>query len=305
MLLMTDVLTDDQIEPTVPSSGGVTGSVTGATGTNPTSTTQRITAAPTGPATTDPVGSSINFPAQLTDSASPAPTGAKGSALDSWWAQHGQGERFSVINGSLIDMALLTYNSIMGSPVGTGGMTQEIKDSYGLTESGLVSSVSGAQKSADDSWQYALTHGGWSNPQMNPNSSEFVSTTSYTPPAGGDVSAPTSGTTSPAATGGGTYPGASTQGPTGGSGSGLAAGGDQVSRLIDLVAGMYSSAGVKGGGSGFGGLVSGPLSSSPDTNTGELATPVKKKSSLGMIFVLLIVAAGGWYYYKHHKRGVK
>jgi hypothetical protein len=116
----------------------------------------------------------------------------------------------------------------------------------------------------------------------------------------GEVAAATSGTA-----GGSTSTGTSGSATTasGGSSSGttsISGGGSSVDRLIDLAAAMYAGAGVKGGGTGFGGLVSGPIG---ETNTGELATPAASPSHKGLIIVVLILSGLAFWWYKKHKKG--
>lgn len=116
----------------------------------------------------------------------------------------------------------------------------------------------------------------------------------------GEAPPPPSGTqgTGGVSTGGG----ATTGGQSGGGGGVNTGSGSTIDRLIDLVAAQYAGAGVKGGGSGFDGLVSGPLATSV---TGEDATPASGSGSKGLLlFVFLVVAAGlGYWYYKKHKSG--
>lgn len=90
---------------------------------------------------------------------------------------------------------------------------------------------------------------------------------------------------------------------SGGTGSGttsVADGGTAINRLIDLAAAMYAGAGVKGGGTGFGGLVGGSLADTP-TNTGQLATPTPTSHKGLIVVVLLLAGLAFWYYKKHHK----
>ncbi len=100
----------------------------------------------------------------------------------------------------------------------------------------------------------------------------------------------------------GTAPVSSTQGPTGGSAGGssvaISDGGSAVNRLIDLASAMYAGAGVKGGGSGMGGLVSAPLS-----GTGGGSAPASS-SGKGLVIVIILGAAGlaFWYYSKHKRK---
>ncbi len=75
-------------------------------------------------------------------------------------------------------------------------------------------------------------------------------------------------------------------------------GGDPVNRLIDVMASMYAGAGVKGGGSGFDGLVSAPLA------TSVTDTPQQASGSNGylMLVILAVVIGLGFWYYKSHKK---
>ena len=279
MLYMTDVLTDDQIDPYAPSGGGDTSTAQTGSTSGGTSTRQGITSAPSGPATTDPSGSGVTFPLTVTDSASASPTSG-GGAVPSDTASGGG-------------------NTHVPGEIWTLGPGQGCAPGYA------------AQQTADGRWtcipmsDFNKIFSGDFSPLFAGNAPKGVAPvdTASSVYVGGQYK----GTAMEAAVANGYVPsgtsgtaGATTQGPTGGSGAGLAAGGDTVNRLIDLVAGMYAGAGVKGGGSGFGGLVSGPISSAPE-NTGELATPAPKKSPLGAIFIVLVLAAGGWYYYKHRK----
>jgi hypothetical protein len=97
----------------------------------------------------------------------------------------------------------------------------------------------------------------------------------------------------------GTAPISTTQGPaSGGSSSAISDGGSAVNRLIDLASAMYAGAGVKGGGSGMGGLVAAPLSG---TAGGSAPAP---SSGKGLVIVVILGAAGlaFWYYNKHKKK---
>lgn len=129
---------------------------------------------------------------------------------------------------------------------------------------------------------------------VDPNSSVYVGgqlqgTAQQVADAG--VPAPGSGVT----TGGGASSGGGSS--TGGQGS-INTGSSTIDRLIDLVAAQYAGAGVKGGGSGFDGLVSGPLAVAD-----EGAGTTKSGGSGALVFVILIVLAGlGYWYYKKHKK---
>jgi hypothetical protein len=309
------VMTDEQLSPYYGGSGSDTSTATDTTQPK----TQGINSAPSGPATTDPVGSGFSMPVATTPTPAPyvAPTGSQASntsdALDTWFKEHGSGERYSWINGSLVDMAALTYNSLFNTKVGVGGMTQDIKDAYGLTDSKLVDAASSANAASESRWQYALTHGGFFTPETNPNANPLDLSSGKTQGGvandgvfsvglvtqgseNGDVSATPSGVAGSTSTG--------ATGPVSGSGSGsgVSEGGSAINRLIDLAAAMYASAGVKGGtGTGFGGLVGGPLGDA--TNTGELAEPTPPQSHKGLVIVVLLLAGVGfWWYKKHHHK---
>jgi hypothetical protein len=320
-MVYDDNLTDDQAFAPYSGGGSDTSSTTTAAPPTPPQTPTGITQAPTGPATFDPVSSGVALagPAPTTTTPITAPPTTSGqqpdqSALDAWFAQHGNGERYSVINGSLIDNALLIYNNIRNSTVGVGGMTQEIKDAYGLNDTTLQSQVSSAQSASDARWTYALSHGGFYAPEVNPNALPLTlggtATQGGTAPVGtpldatfgaGDVQAtPTGIAGSNSGTNTGYAGGTADTGASSGTNS-VAGGGNAINRLLDLAAAMYAGAGVKGGGTGFGGLVGGPLG---ETNTGELATPAAPASHKGLIIVVVLLAAiGFWWYRKHHKKG--
>lgn len=308
-------MTDEQLQPYYGGYGSDTSTKQDATQPK----TSGITSAPTGPATTDPVGSGYSEPVATTQPKPyVAPTGSQASntsdALDTWFKEHGSGERYSWINGSLIDMAALTYNSLVNTKVGQGGMTQDVKDAYGLTDSSLVAAAGSANAASESRWQYALTHGGFFTPETNPNAMPLSLSSGKTQGGVANDGAFTVGLTSqngesgdvgatPSGVAGSTSTGAT--GPVSGTGSGggFSEGGNAINRLIDLAAAMYAGAGVKGGtGTGFGGLVGGPLGDA--TNTGELAEPAPApQSHKGLIVLVLLLAVGGyWYYRKHHKK---
>lgn len=78
------------------------------------------------------------------------------------------------------------------------------------------------------------------------------------------------------------------------SGGGGGGGGNTIDRLIDLVSAQYAGAGVKGQGTGFDGLVSGPLATATE--------PAPKKSSGVLLLVFVIIGgAVAWYVYKKRK----
>lgn len=133
---------------------------------------------------------------------------------------------------------------------------------------------------------------------VDPNSSVYVGgafqgTAQAVADAG--VPAPGSGVT----TGGGATTGGGTSST--GSQGGINTGSSTIDRLIDLVAAQYAGAGVKGGGSGFDGLVSGPLAVADEGAAGT----TKGGGSGALVFVILVVVAGlaYWYYKKHKKAG--
>jgi hypothetical protein len=75
--------------------------------------------------------------------------------LATWYALAYPGQpRYSTINGSIVDNALLAYqSSIYG----------------GQNMASLAASAAQAQAAADDRYQYSLTHGGFSDAATNPN----------------------------------------------------------------------------------------------------------------------------------------
>lgn len=90
-----------------------------------------------------------------------------------------------------------------------------------------------------------------------------------------------------------------TQGPSGNAGVNTGSGDPTVNRLIDVMSAMYAGAGVNGGDSGFGGLVSGPIA---DT-TGTAATSTSSGTSGVAVFVVIgVIVLIGYWYYKHHKK---
>lgn len=95
--------------------------------------------------------------------------------------------------------------------------------------------------------------------------------------------------------------GSNTQGTSGGTNT--TGGTSKVDRLIDLVSAMYAGAGVKGGGSGFDGLVSGPLATAVESTGGEGApVAAASKTSPALVLVLVLIAGGvAWWYYKRKK----
>ncbi len=96
----------------------------------------------------------------------------------------------------------------------------------------------------------------------------------------------------PSFSGSGTYAAGGSSGGT----TSISDGGSTINRLIDVAAAMYAGAGVKGGGTGFGGLVAAPISGTTTQSGG-------KKSSTGIVILLVLGAAlAFWYYKKHHKK---
>ena len=81
--------------------------------------------------------------------------------LDEWWAQHGNGPRYSVVNGTVVDGAQMSYNAIMQ---GNGaGMTPDIQQSYGVSDA-LNKSLADAEAAQQAAWEYGQTHGGFAPP---------------------------------------------------------------------------------------------------------------------------------------------
>jgi hypothetical protein len=121
-----------------------------------------------------------------------------------------------------------------------------------------------------------------------------------TPTSSGSVSAviaPTGTTTASPATTTATQPTGTTGGLTSGPTSPITGSGDDlINRLMDLVAAQYSGVAVPGGGTGFSGLVSGPIDAS-----GDAAAPAKS-SGKSLLILALIVAGLGYWFYKSHKK---
>jgi len=84
-------------------------------------------------------------------------------------------------------------------------------------------------------------------------------------------------------------------------GSVTGSGDDLISRLIDLMAAQYTGAHVTGGGSGFGGLVSGPLAGS-DFVGGDTSAAPASSNKKGLLILLLLVAGIGYWFYRSHKK---
>jgi hypothetical protein len=103
----------------------------------------------------------------------------------------------------------------------------------------------------------------------------------------------TTTTTQPSGTTGGTT-GGLTSGPTSPVTGG--ASDDLINRLMDLVAAQYAGVAVPGGGTGFGGLVSGPI----DDGTANVQAPAAQ-SGKGLLILALIVAGLGYWFYRSHK----
>lgn len=277
----TDTYTDDQIyRPDGGSSGGDTST---ATITQPSAT--GITSAPSGPATTDPVGSNF-FISAVTGTETPS------TATETPTAPVQSGPIPSVPGAS---------NMHLPGEVWQMGAGQGCAPGYA------------EQMRADGSWtcipmsDFQKIFSGDFSPLSPGRAPEGVA------PVSGDssvyVGGVLQGTAQQVAEAAGStwgaittaITGSTTQGPSGGGSTAVSNGGTSVDRLIDLASMMFAGAGVKGGGTGFGGFVSGPVAGS---DTGGGTTAAAPTSHTGLIIVVLIAAGlGFWYYKKHHKKG--
>ncbi len=282
----TDTYTDDQIyRPDGGSSGGDTST---ATITQPSAT--GITSAPSGPATTDPFGGGA-FINAVTGTETPATTTQPETA-----APTAQAGAIPSVPGA--------SNMHLPGEVWQMGAGQGCAPGYA------------EQMRADGSWtcipmsDFQKIFSGDFSPLSPGRAPEGVA------PVAGDSSvyvggvlqgtaqqvAEAAGSVWGAVTGAGTAgTGSTTQGPSGGGSGAVSNGGTNVDRLIDLASMMFAGAGVKGGGTGFGGFVSGPVAGSDTGGGSSAAAPT---SHTGLIIVVLIAAGlGFWYYKKHHKKG--
>lgn len=104
--------------------------------------------------------------------------------------------------------------------------------------------------------------------------------------------------------GGGTTP--PTSGPpatNGGAAAGPAADTALITSLLGLVSNMYAGAGTSGGGTGFDGTVSAPISSTAGTEPVDQSTAPKSKNPLIVLLFVGVIVGGIWYWLKH--RGKK
>lgn len=81
-------------------------------------------------------------------------------ALDRWWAQHGSGPRYGIDNGVTVDSAIDLYTNIEHSPVGVGGMTEDVKAGYHLDDPELVACVAAyrARWNAEHTTEHTTEH---------------------------------------------------------------------------------------------------------------------------------------------------
>lgn len=105
-----------------------------------------------------------------------------GGDLGRWFALVSPGTpRYSTINGSRVDNALLYYAAAKAG---------------GQDVSGLAASVAQAQAESDANYQYALTHGGFSTPADNPNAKPISQTATFGPTTATTKTTATTGYTS-------------------------------------------------------------------------------------------------------------
>ncbi len=76
-------------------------------------------------------------------------------ALDTWWALHGAGPRYSVVNGTTVDSALLTFKSFKAMQA-----QGRAPEGYDLDNPALIESAKAAQSVSDAQWADALNHTG-------------------------------------------------------------------------------------------------------------------------------------------------